>query len=268
MRKNISIIQIDREKCIRCGACIRDCIVQIFKPGADGVPELTPDWQKFCLNCQHCLTVCPAGAVICNGVRPEDCGVPGEIPDGEKMQNLIRQRRSIRQFKQETLSAETLEKLKDSLRWMPTGCNDHRLHFAVVSGEDMEFFREESTRMLNFLIKTGIMRLVYPNYKRYLEDIVTGKDVIFRGAPHMIVCSTPKNAPCAEADPWIALSYFDLLAHSMGAGTLWCGFAMYLFRFNRKMRNKLGIPKGYRIGSVLLFGVPDVTYARVTSPEA
>ena len=31
------MIAVDAEKCVRCGACVRDCIVEVLKPGADGV---------------------------------------------------------------------------------------------------------------------------------------------------------------------------------------------------------------------------------------
>ena len=102
---------------------------------------------------------------------------------------------------------------------------------------------------------------------RFLDAIKNGEDVIYRGAPHMIVAATPKNAPCAEADPWIALSYFDLLVQSYGLGSCWCGFAVHAFKWNRTLRKRLNLPKGYKIAAVLLFGKPDVNYHRATKPE-
>jgi nitroreductase len=96
---------------------------------------------------------------------------------------------------------------------------------------------------------------------------MNGKDLIYQNAPHMIVAATPRNAPCKEADPWIALSYFDLYAQSLGAGTCWCGFACYIFKWHRAMRRRLKIPKVYKIGAVILFGKPDVSYARSTCPS-
>ena len=262
------MIQVDREKCVKCGACVRDCIVEILKPGADGFPAVAPELERFCLNCQHCLAVCPRGAVTCHGVTPEQCPAPGPLPEPEPMFDLLRQRRSIRQFKDENLPPEVLGKLKDSLAWSPTGCNDHRLFFTVIEDKaEMAFFRTEMSRMLKLLIRSGIMRLVYPNYKRYLQEILNGKDVVFRNAPHMIVAATPKNAPCREADPWIALSYFDLFAQTFGVGTCWCGFGVHAFRWNARLRKRLQLPRGYKVGAVLLFGPPAVSYPRATKPE-
>lgn len=262
------MIQIDQDKCIRCGKCVSDCIIKILQKKEDGFPFLPEHYEKSCLNCQHCLAVCPTGALTCNGVSPEDCKPIRPLPRPEDMMSLLRQRRSVRKYQKESVSPEVLEQLKAALAWTPTGCNDHSLMFRVIeSPEEMSFYREETHRMLKKLIKSGIMRWIYPAINRFLEAILKGEDVIYRGAPHMIVCAVPKNAPCAEADPWIALSYFDLLAQSFELGTCWCGFAVHAFKWNRTLRKKLNFPKGYKISAVLLFGKPDIQYCRATAPE-
>lgn len=262
------MIEIDRDLCIRCHECVKDCAAMILKPGPDGVPAVVPELEKYCMNCQHCLSVCPKGAVTCRGTTPERCASIGRLPDPESMFHLIRQRRSVRRFRPDPVPSDVMHNLKESLAWSPTGCNDHRLFFCVLEDpEEMAFFREETGRMLRRMIRCGIMRLVYPGYKRFLREIMNGEDVIFRSAPHMIVAATPKNAPCKEADPWIALSYFDLFAQSFGLGTCWCGFGVHAFRLNRKLRRRLDLPPGYQVGSVLLFGEPAVHYPRATCPE-
>ena len=262
------MIVINKEKCIRCGSCVRDCIIKILKSGEDGMPYLPDKLERCCLNCQHCLAVCPTGALTCNGVSADQCEPIHPLPRPEDMLSLLRQRRSVRKYKNETLPPEILEKLKESLAWTPTGCNAHSLMFRVVeTKEEMSFYREETNRMIMKLVKTGIMRWIYPAINRFLESIQNGEDVIYRGAPHMIVAAVPKKAPCAEADPWIALSYFDLLLQSYGLGSCWCGFAVHAFKWNKTLKKQLGFPKGYKIAAVLLFGKPDVTYHRATAPE-
>ena len=262
------MVSINHLKCIRCNACVRDCVVEILKPGSDGVPFLAPELEKFCLNCQHCLAVCPKGALSCNNVTAEQCAPLSPLPEPEKMLAMLRQRRSVRFYKDENVSPEILSQLKAALAWTPTGCNDHSLVFKLIeSKDDMTFFKEETNRMLRFLIKTGIMFLLYPRIKRFLQEILNGKDMIYRDAPHMLIAAVPDKAPCKEADPWIAASYFDLLVQSFGLGSCWCGFAVHAIRHNRKLRQKLALPKGYKVAAVLLFGKPDVTYFRATAPE-
>lgn len=261
------MIVIDKKKCVKCGNCIEDCIVKLLQKDADGFPFLPESLKQYCLNCQHCLAVCPAAAVTCNGVSPEECAVVGKLPSNDEMLNLLRCRRSVRRYKNENIDPEIMAELKKALNFTATGCNDRRLVFYIAEDrEKMSFFREKTTKMLRFLIKSGILKLLYPKAKRFLQDILKGEDVIFRNAPHMIVCAVHKNAPCKEADPFIALSNFDLMAQSCGLGTCWCGFAVYAFKFNRSMRQMLNMPKGYKIASVMLFGRPDVKYYRGVNP--
>lgn len=263
------MIKIDSTKCVACGACVNDCIVKVLKQTASRTVPYVPEGdEKYCINCQHCLAVCPKGAVVCNDVAPEECAEIGRKPSDEEMMNLIRSRRSIRRYKNENLDAETLDKLKNSLAWSPTGCNDHKLFFTLIDDKnEMTSFKNEMSKVLRFLIKSGIMRLIYPNYKRYLGDIFNGEDVVFRDAPHMIVACTPVKAPCKEADPWIALTSFDFYAQTLNIGTCYCGFAVYAFKWIPKLKKRLKMPSGYKVGAVMLFGKPQVEYARCTKPE-
>ena len=262
------MISFDASKCIRCGRCIADCIVQVIQRGEDGLPFIPKPLAKHCMKCQHCLAVCPAGAVTCHGHTPEDCIPTGPLPDEARMMNLIRQRRSVRFYKQENLPPEVMDKLLASLRWIPTGCNDHRLAFTVVDDlAKMEPFHTKMRKITRFLLKSGIMRIVYPGYKRFEKSMLEGYDFVFRNAPHMIVAAYPKDAPCGTFDASIALTQFDLYAQSLGVGTLWCGFAYYAFQYNRGMRSLLQLPPGYKVGAVMLFGPPAVEYPRATDPE-
>ena len=262
------MVVIDKGKCVACGACVRDCVAHVLTTGPDGLPHMRPEDEQFCINCQHCLAVCAQGAVTCNDVGFADTLEVESVPDGEAEAALLRQRRSIRQWGKGPIGEDVWKRLVDTLAWMPTGCNDHQLHFTVVrDSELMEWFRSETSRMVKRIVRLGILQLLYPEFRRYMDEVVRGEDVVFRNAPYMIVASTPKKAPCREADPWIALSYFDLLARANGLGTCWGGFAVHAFKLVRRFRRALKIPKGHEVGAVLLFGRPGVAYARVTRPS-
>ena len=261
------MIEIDSLKCIRCEACVRDCPVGILKPDADGIPCVAPEEERFCLNCQHCLAICPKGAVHCQGVAAEDCAAPGPLPQPDEMANLFRQRRSIRQFRDESLPPEILVKMTDLLAWTPTGENDRRMIFVVVQDKsDMEPYRTIAGRLLKLLSRIGIFKLASPDVRRFQKDILNDKDVIFRNAPHLIIAAVHRKAPCHQADPWIALSAFDWYAQTLGIGTCWGGLAVNIFRWSWQMRRRLNLPSGYRVGAVMLFGKPAVRYARSTRP--
>ena len=95
------MIRIDESKCLKCKACVKDCIVKVLTIGENGFPHVRPEDERFCLNCQHCLAVCPVGAVECHDVTAEQAAPIGPLPTAQTMMNLLCQRRSIRQYKQE-----------------------------------------------------------------------------------------------------------------------------------------------------------------------
>jgi nitroreductase len=88
-------------------------------------------------------------------------------------------------------------------------------------------------------------------------------DILFRGAPHLLIASAPTNCPTPEVDCVIALSYFELFAQSYGIGTVWDGLATSAFvDLVPQMRQRLGIPEDHQIGYVMAFGKPAVQYVR------
>ena len=73
---------VDKSKCAGCGRCINVCPGAVLDFGPDGFPRMTADGRfgwNGCWRCEHCLAVCPAGAVSVFGRRPED-SLPPDIP--------------------------------------------------------------------------------------------------------------------------------------------------------------------------------------------
>ena len=122
---------IDEEKCIRCGLCVKDCTAGVLEQAENEVPKIAENGEKRCIKCQHCLAVCPTGALSIFGKNPQDSDSIREV-NSDDVLNLIKSRRSYRHYKQENLDKETMDKLKNMLNWVPTGCNNHRLHFAFI----------------------------------------------------------------------------------------------------------------------------------------
>ena len=57
---------LDKNKCTKCGRCINTCSGMVLAFGPDGYPEMKA-FERFgwrgCWKCQHCLAVCPQGAI-------------------------------------------------------------------------------------------------------------------------------------------------------------------------------------------------------------
>ena len=256
-------IKINEEKCIHCGLCITDCVSSCIGFDKNNVPEMKE--EDRCIACGHCMAICPTGALSFNDKNPDEL----EKVNYDDILGLIKSRRSVRQYKEEEIPTETLQKLKEMLPYIPTGCNSHALHFSIVEKKSvMDVIRKKVT---NLLLKTMSYKALSPlmnKFSRYKDSFLNGEDVIFREAPHMIVVSSPITAPCANIDPIIALSYVELYAQHLGLGTCWCGFAEICIKMFPELCEILEIPSGYKPVYVMLLGVPKVKYQRVIAPEA
>ncbi len=259
---NMKTIEINKDKCIRCGLCISDCLSGCIGFNKENFPEMKD--ESRCISCQHCMAICPTGALSFNGKNPDE----SEAVNYDNILSLIKSRRSVRQYKDEEISEETFNKLKAMLPYIPTGCNSHALHFSIVEKKSaMDIIRK---RVNDLIIKTLSYKAISPlvnKFSKYKDSFLNGEDVIFRGAPHMVVVSSPISAPCAMEDPIIALSYFELYAQHLGLGTCWCGFAEVCLKFFPEICEMLEIPSGYKPVYVMLLGIPAVKYQRTPQPE-
>ena len=259
---------VDKDKCIHCGLCEADCGEKIINMNPDKFPEIKPEDEKYCMKCQHCLAICPAGAISICGKNPQESDDCSNLPSAEQMLNLIKHRKSIRSYRHENLDKEILQNLKNMLKYSPTGCNNHKLHVAFIDDvEVMDKFRNRTNNIIKKVLLSKKLTPITKKFARYTKAFEDGKDIIFRDAPHMVVVSVPVSAPCAPVDPVILLSYFELYAQSLGVGTLWCGYAEIALKLIPELCEFLEIPQGYKVGYVMLFGPTDLKYQRSTQPK-
>lgn len=260
-------IIFDKEKCIKCSACIKDCITYSIETGEDNYPKIADCGESNCISCQHCFAICPTGAISFNENSPQEASkVIFANPDD--VLNLIKSRKSIRQFKPEEISSEDFKKLKEMLPYIPTGCNFNSLHFSIIESKTvMDTIREYVNKKVLNLISNRFTKHYAGKFVKFKKAFENGEDIIFRNAPHMIVVSSHIHAPCANVDPIIALSYIELYAQSLGIGTCWCGFAQACFKFLPKLAKIVKVPDGYKPVYTMLLGYPAVKYHRTTLPE-
>jgi len=261
-------IVIDKDKCIKCGACVRDCLTYSLEQDDDKFARYADGGEERCLSCQHCFAICPVGAITFDGKKPEDAE-DVNFANPNDVLGLIKSRRSIRQFSSEEILVENFEKLKKMLPYIPTGCNFNGLHFSIIESKSaMDVIRNYVNQKVLKLISNKFTAKYAGKFVRYKSAFEQGEDIIFRNAPHMIVVSSHIHAPCANVDPIIALSYIELYSQSLGLGTCWCGFAQACFKLLPKLSKMVQIPDGYKPVYVMLLGNPSVKYKRTTLPEA
>ena len=254
---------IDEELCIQCGECAEDCPTGVI--AIDDYPVITDETD--CIQCQHCLAVCPTGAVSILGNKPDDSSLLAvNMVAPSKLEVLIKGRRSVRRYRDKDLPSELIDELLEVANHAPTGVNAQGVLFTVVKeGAVMDSLRKEVMTELEKLQGKGTL----PNgiVGQYLGAAVTswqeeGKDIVFRGAPHLLVTSAPEEVPCPVQDTHIALTTFQLMAHARGVGTVWDGIFMMALSVCPGLVARLGIPENHIIGYAMVFGEPAVEYHR------
>lgn len=261
---------VDQELCVGCAECVNDCPYAVLEMQGD-FPVVNKDREDMCIGCQHCLAVCSTGALSILGKNPADSlSLEGALPSAEQLATLMKGRRSVRRYQKSPVSPETIASLLETIAYAPTGINNQQVLFTVVDNpEIMDNLRHTTYSTLDAIINNGGLPAGMDFFEAMVKDAIkTGKDSIFRGAPHLLIVSAPRESPSPEADCYIALSYFELLAASMGLGTLWSGLAKWaLAMIAPEILAKLGVPTSHQVGYMMVFGRPAVQYQRTVQRQ-
>ena len=266
-----SLFEVDESKCVKCGACVRDCAFRALKSADDGTPKMA--YPDKCMRCQHCLAICPVGAVTFDGRKPED-SVPVKdlsLPTLDEVENWMRARRSMRRFASEDVDRATLDRILASLGNAPTGCNARSLTFTCFPTRSAtDRFRagfisaieqhRDGTRLLPRWLAIPAIKLRKG-----------GEDMFFRGASGILIVSSDETSPgvtTPREDVTIACAHFEMLANAAGIATCWCGF---LNLVQKEVPEILEATVGIRRTTpfyAMLFGRPAVRYARCVQRDS
>ncbi len=143
----------------------------------------------------------------------------------------IKDRRSIRRYKDMEVNEEKLNKILESARLAPSAANRQEWKFLVVKDE---------------------------NTRKNLVTAAKGQQFIQEAPVIIVACSTesasvmPCGQPAYTVDLSIAVSFMVLEAVEEGLGTCWLG------AFSEEaVKKTLGIPAGIRVVAMFTLGYPD-----------
>ena len=270
---------VDKSKCIGCGKCVNVCSGMVLELSKSGYPQMK-EFERFgwrgCWRCQHCLAVCPEGAISIFGKKPEDSLLPPPPEMGEYMERLVANRRSCRRFLDKNVEPEIITGILTAMTAAPTGGNAQNVEYTVI--DDKERVRDIRRIAYSKMeedakkhIYTHSFSDFYYGKMKESENTVRKGDLLFCGAPHLFIAHercVGKWAEDSKTNCHIAAAYFELLCNAHGLGTTIMSYsAEVLNELAPEAREMLGIPADHYTGLIIGFGYPEIKYARGVQKE-
>ncbi len=161
--------------------------------------------------------------------------------------STIKNRRSIRNFKNEQIKDDELQAVLDAGIYAPSA-NDQAWHFTVIQNKEL-------LSWLNYEAKESAKK-----YKP-LKELANNEGFnIFYSAPTVILVSGEEKAIAIESDCAAATENMLLAAESIGLGSCWIGFVLVAFNSPKAKEylKELGIPDGYKPYASVALGYKNV----------
>lgn len=257
---------IHQEQCIGCGACVKDCLRGLFHLEG-GKAVFTPGG---CIDCGHCAALCPTGAVeLRAGEKLIPYDEAGFTVPAENLLNLMRFRRSVRQFQAKPVEQAKLDALLEAGRYAPTGGNRQQTRFILLGKRQAEF----TTLALKILHDTASASPAgalgrQEGYREKWKTLYSawqerGEDGLFFHAPQVLLTvSQQAENSSGRVDAALASAYMELLAASMGLGVCYIGFFGIAAAMEPELPRRLGLRENETLVTTLALGYPNVKYYR------
>jgi len=262
------MIVVDKEKCGGCGLCVEICHEHCLAltNSTVGVDH------TYCSTCTQCIAICPQRALSWDQVQPEAYH-KASLPTPEQVDEMLKERRTIRRFKEKKVDRPLLEEIVSYGIYAPT--NNYHLRTIAVDNPAMiealdQIMVRFSARIFNLFYKPkalfALLSRLWPNPDYLLNkpklETVTERGFTFdHNTSAMVFIVGDKRTPLSEASAHYALYNMVLFGQARGVGScLWGPGQIFLTR-NREARELLGLEKHERIYGTVLLGYPAVKFA-------
>jgi len=260
---HMGVMKVDEERCTGCGLCIWNCPFRAWEMGDNRIPQQKQ--QYACFSCFNCMVACAVDAIsivdtyhVDDGFwRTEPHPLPiktpqepfdaqGRLDKWTTVEEVILQRRSARNYKDEPVPESLIRRVLEAGRFAPSAGNCQPWKFIVVTHKAL--IKEMDEAIFNTL------STLYNTYTS--DEMVKGLVSVYESNPN----------PGAW-DPRVVLGGYAtharrdtgqnmcLTAQSLGLGSCWVGFSQVL-NMVPSIMEKLGIKEPWRICNSIVLGYP------------
>jgi nitroreductase len=214
-------------------------------------------------------------------IPAKDRKIPASGDPFNEVESVILQRRSVRNFRSTQVSEYLVQRVLECGRYAPSAGNNQSWKFVVV--RDPALIKEMTDYTVGWARKTAKMvdptfpgalttrpvakvanlvmtrvaaSLGHPTGLTGLSQLASGELGLWHGAPTVILLLVDtRGTGKPYIDVGVAGQNMVLAAHSMGLGTCWVSFAMFLEK-SKKFRQLFGIEPPMRLATSLALGYP------------
>ena len=277
-------IEVDLDVCTKCKACTRACPLRLYYFRDDNL-VMRRSTEILCMECGHCFAACPVNAIKLrfypDGEKIEILETL-ELPPYKKLLNLIKSRRSIRNFKSEPIPDDLWDNLIEAGKYSPTGHNDQMVNFTILRDPELlKKFSNEITKGFIELSKIYAERGKWKEYRKsfeksdrkiiegtlpYFSDTLKGierGEDFWRWNGELIIIHASKKTSTLIPDCSVAASNIMLAAESLGLGTCSLGMATTAINTIENVAKVIQFPQNHVVGYTLAVGFPKVKYYRI-----
>lgn len=246
------VINIDKETCIGCGMCVKDCVahnIVIENHKADVL-------SNACIMCGHCAAVCPKNAVTISGYDTKPIPMEGGVRlNPEEVLDVIRFRRTIRQFQDKKIPKEVVDQILEAGRLTHTAKNAQDVSFVVLDRKKEEL-EGEAVRIFRKL------KVFADWFSPMARRVKIDEHFFFFQAPVVIVILSKTRLNGA-----LAAQNMEFAAEANGLGVLFSGFFTMAANASLRIKKAMGVSKGEKVVTTLVLGYPAVKYQRSVQRE-
>jgi nitroreductase len=204
---------------------------------------------------------------------------PEMLPSTEQVLELLRTRRSVREFRAKAVEKEVIETIIEGARFAPSAHNVQSTEFVVIQEKavlsqvvalTVDYLRNLVKNLRNPLIRQ-IYRLIAGKEIQAaidgLEELTEvihhyegGEDIILHDAPTLLLFHANRSAMFAGVNANLALQNATLVCQTLGLGNFYTGFVIAACDRDKRIAKLLELPPDHKIYGGLAIGYPKFRY--------
>jgi len=275
--------------CTNCGLCAQVCGAFVFVAG-EGDVRINEDMADKCIQCGHCMAVCPTQAVQLDFLDYSQMQEIGpELCTPDALLDLMLRRRSMRSFGPDPVPRDVLQRIVDAAATAPMGIPPTGVEVTVLASREevaaqvpvlVEQFEGLGKALSNPVGKFMVGRMmdkktwkmVVETLMPYMEPAIEryhaeGFDFVTYDAPAMLLFHVGPDSLSGETDVVIAATYAMLMAEALGVGNIMLGLSVAAVERSKELRARYGIPEENQVMNALALGYTDRRFARTIPRE-